>query len=101
MARGRLHLGDQGPKVADELGGEVGLLEGPGDEIVAEVGEGQVVEAVLLHEEVEKIGRDHGQRGDVDLDLRAKLRGQPTTRGYPSSGPSRGLFRPGRPGRWP
>ena len=45
-----LHLGDQSAKVADELGGEVGLLESPGDEIVPEVGEGQVVEAVLFHE---------------------------------------------------
>jgi len=36
------------------------------------IGEGQVVETVLFHEEVKKFGRDHSQRGNLDFDLGAK-----------------------------
>ncbi len=61
--------GDQGPQVAHDLGRQLGLLEGVGDAVVGEIGEGQPGEIVAIHEAVEDVGREDDGLRHADLDV--------------------------------
>ncbi len=79
-------MGNERPQVTNQLGRQLCLLKGLGDEVVTGTRKSNLSKLILFYKKIKKVRSDDGQGGDDNLNFGQKLGGDLSLKNFVHAG---------------